>query len=260
MKVKAASREKINTLCCINHLSLERHTVPPATATNTMKKLPKTPPPLWILFLLLLAFPKSMPFSPLVRTTLSRKPPLLQTPIKSPDSSLPSLSLRNATVHDIALLEKWEQAPHIQASIGAYDVNDWNWNYEVPRKVSWRWQLIAVVNEIPIGFVQVIDPLQEETHYWGSCEPNLRAIDIWIGRREYLGKGYGTEMMKQVLRDYCFADPSVEAVLIDPMESNKRVHVFYQRLEFEEEGIRMFGPDVCRIHRLTRDKWEQQAL
>jgi RimJ/RimL family protein N-acetyltransferase len=71
----------------------------------------------------------------------------------------------------------------------------------------------------PIGFVQIIDPAREESHYWGDCEPNLRAIDIWIGEADCLNKGYGTQMMRLAI-ERCFADPSVTAILIDPLASN----------------------------------------
>ena len=56
--------------------------------------------------------------------------------------------------------------------------------------------------------VEVIDPADEESHYWGEIERNLRAIDIWIGEEADLGRGYGTQMMALAL-DRCFADPAV---------------------------------------------------
>lgn len=43
-----------------------------------------------------------------------------------------------------------------------------------------------------IGVIQVIDPAGEETQYWGNIGEGYRAIDIWIGEAEDLGKGYGT--------------------------------------------------------------------
>lgn len=40
--------------------------------------------------------------------------------------------------------------------------------------------------------LQIIDPYEEETHYWGPIKKNKRAIDIWIGEEKNLNKGYGT--------------------------------------------------------------------
>lgn len=56
-------------------------------------------------------------------------------------------------------------------------------------------------------------------------------IDIWIGPADYLNKGYDTQTMR-LARTRCFADRSVTAVLIDPIESNKAAIRFY-RLGFE---------------------------
>lgn len=109
----------------------------------------------------------------------------------------------------------------------------------------------------PIGFIQVIDPHEEETHYWGDVEPNLRAIDIRIGEEEYLGKGYGTEMMIQAL-EICFGNPDVKAVLIDPLESNTRAIYFYRKLGFEFLEKRTFGEDECLVLRIMRERWERK--
>ncbi|MCW5924126.1 MAG: GNAT family N-acetyltransferase [Saprospiraceae bacterium] len=75
----------------------------------------------------------------------------------------------------------------------------------------------------PIGFAQIIDPVREETHYWGDVPDNLRAIDIWIGEAEDTRKGCGSDMMRSALRR-CFAEPAVAAVLIDPLASNTAAH------------------------------------
>ncbi len=58
---------------------------------------------------------------------------------------------------------------------------------------------MAEVDGRPIGFVQVIDPAREESHYWGDVPVDLRAIDIWIGEEADLGKGCGTQMMQLAL-------------------------------------------------------------
>ena len=112
-------------------------------------------------------------------------------------------------------------------------------------------QLIAEVDGVPIGLLQIIDPAEEERHYWGEVPANLRAIDIWIGEAAYLGRGYGTRMM-QLAIGRCFAAPAVEAILIDPLARNTRAIRFYQRLGFKPVEERRFGEDLCLVHRLER--------
>ena len=61
-------------------------------------------------------------------------------------------------------------------------------------------------------------------------------------------------MMKLALAR-CFADPSVTAVLIDPLTSNTRAHRFYERLGFTFVEHRRFGKDDCSVYRLDRASW-----
>lgn len=165
--------------------------------------------------------------------------------------------LRRATSADAPLLRRWDRKPHVMFATGA-DAADgdggWDWDYELPREVSWRELLIAEIDGRPVGVLQIIDPETEETHYWGAVGSGLRAIDIWIGEEEDLGRGYGTRMMRMAL-ERCFADPGVGAVLIDPLAINTRAHRFYERLGFQLVERRRFGDDDCCVYRLDRSTW-----
>ena len=99
---------------------------------------------------------------------------------------IPTMRLRPATPDDLDLLRRWDAAPHIIASKGT---EDWGWEQELVRSPDWREQLIAEVQGSPIGFIQIIDPAREDSHYWGDCPTGLRAIDIWIGEEAFLGRG-----------------------------------------------------------------------
>jgi aminoglycoside 6'-N-acetyltransferase len=157
-------------------------------------------------------------------------------------------ALRPASVADAPLLRRWDDEPHVIAS----DPNDeWAWETELGKEHAWREQLVAEVDGRPIGFVQIIDPALEETRYWGEVPGGLRAIDIWIGEADALGKGYGTAIMHLAL-DRCFKDPSVGAVIIDPLTSNTRAIRFYERLGFRFVERRHFGDDDCSVYRLER--------
>ena len=163
-----------------------------------------------------------------------------------------TIAFRDASLADAPLLRRWDKQPHVVAASG--DDGGFDWEYELPRKFDWRELLIAEMAGRPIGFVQIIDPKLEETHYWGEVVGNLRAIDIWIGEAADLGKGYGTRMMRLAI-ERCFADQAVTAILIDPLANNTRAHRFYRRLGFRPVGRRTFGRDDCLVHRLERRDW-----
>ena len=164
-----------------------------------------------------------------------------------------TITLRVATLDDVSLLRHWDEQPHVIAS----DPNDdWGWDVELAETSEWREQWIAELDGHPIGFMQIMDPAQEESHYWGDVPANLRAIDIWIGEATELGKGYGTTMM-QIALTRCFADPAVTAVLVDPLANNTRAHHFYERLGFRFLEHRRFGDDDCAVYRLDRAHWAE---
>jgi aminoglycoside 6'-N-acetyltransferase len=162
------------------------------------------------------------------------------------------MQLRPATPADQELLEHWDRQPHVIANVG--QDGGFDWATELPRSPRWRELLIAEHAGRPIGFIQIIDPHHEETRYWGEIGKGYRAIDIWIGEADAIGQGHGTTMLRQAL-ERCFADPTVTAVLVDPLLSNTAAHRFYQRLGFAPTERRQFGPDDCLVHRLTRERY-----
>jgi aminoglycoside 6'-N-acetyltransferase len=166
---------------------------------------------------------------------------------------MPHVTLRPATIADVPLLDAWDQQPHVIAATGADDAADWA--DELSAADRWTEHLIAEEDGRPVGIVQLIDPAREETHYWGDCQPDLRALDIWLGEPQDLGRGLGTQMMRLAL-DRCFAVPEVSAVLIDPLATNVDARRFYERLGFREVGPRRFGEDDCVVYQLERAAWE----
>jgi aminoglycoside 6'-N-acetyltransferase len=168
------------------------------------------------------------------------------------DGAALNLSLRRAIPADTEMLRLWDRRSHVMAAQG--EDGDFDWQSEVPRTVPWRDILIAEESGRPIGVIVIIDPAEEETHYWGEIEPNLRAVDIWIGEEDALGKGFGTRMMELAIA-HCFAAPQVKAIIIDPLVSNASAHRFYERLGFRNIDRRIFsGVDDCFVYRLNREE------
>lgn len=161
--------------------------------------------------------------------------------------------LRRATIADAALLDDWRGRAHVQAGFGAEDPPDWE--EELSINEDWHDPVIAEVDGRPVGYMEIIDPAREPTHYWGDVEDNLRAIDIFIGNAADLGKGYGAQMMRLALAR-CFTPPEITAVIIDPLVSNDDAIRFYERLGFRHNGVRNFYGNDCHVMRLERKELE----
>jgi len=166
-----------------------------------------------------------------------------------------SLILRPAEFKDVNLLRKWDTKDHVVAASGEDDSCDWQ--KEISRNVPWQEILIAEIETRPIGVIVIIDPKEEETHYWGEIGSNLKALDIWIGEKSDLGKGYGTEIMKQALSK-CFKNEEIKAVIVDPLTSNTRAHKFYEKLGFKKTDKRTFRQDECFVYRIDRNMFDTQ--
>ena len=180
----------------------------------------------------------------------------LYSPLPAPYA----VRLRPATVEDADLLAEWDREPHViacstddpEADIAFGGIE---WREELADQSEVGFYHIAEVDGRPIGVMHIIDPHLEPTRYWGEIEPNLRAMDIWIGPPDALNRGYGAQMMTLAIDD-AFADPAVTAIVIDPLASNTDAHRFYRRLGFAPVGRRMFDDDDCLVHRLERTAWE----
>jgi aminoglycoside 6'-N-acetyltransferase len=162
------------------------------------------------------------------------------------------ITLRSATIHDLPLLKYWDKKPHVVFATGADAYIEDDWMEEQLRDPSkFVWIYMAMLDDRPIGIVQLCDPANEETHYWDEIGLGLMAIDIWIGEEDDLGKGYGTEMMKLAIAK-CFEDTKVTGIVIDPLAINVRAIKFYQKLGFEFVENRYFEEDYCAVYRLER--------
>jgi aminoglycoside 6'-N-acetyltransferase len=181
-------------------------------------------------------------------------------------SGKPTLVLRAATHADIPTLLRWDADPTVIASgsdnpdaVTAWgEDNDWAENIDLYERDVWEYW-VAELNGRPIGCMQLCDPHLEPTHYWGEIEPNLRALDIWIGEPDARGQGHGEAMMRLGIVA-AFEDPAVNAIIIDPLASNTRAHTFYQRLGFRPMHRQMFGEDDCLVHTLTREEWSARSV
>ncbi|MEQ8954706.1 MAG: GNAT family N-acetyltransferase [Gammaproteobacteria bacterium] len=165
-----------------------------------------------------------------------------------------TIRLRRATPDDLDLLQHWYRQPHVLAATGGGD-EEWDLAGDIVATEPWLETLVAEDDGRPVGFLQIIDPHLEATHYWGDVEPGQRALDIWIGESTNIGKGYGRQIMEQAF-GRCFADENVWAIIIDPLLSNTNAHGFYERLGFEYVEDREFDEDLCRIYRFTRQRWQ----
>ena len=96
-----------------------------------------------------------------------------------------TVSLRPAVPADLGTLRRWDEEPHVIAS----DPNDdWRWETELAEDWPWRDQLIASVDDLPIGFLQIIDPAEDTVRIYHQCRRCLPLTEV-LGTGVYVEHG-----------------------------------------------------------------------
>jgi aminoglycoside 6'-N-acetyltransferase len=159
------------------------------------------------------------------------------------------IELRPMQMDDVKLLSRWDEDPDVAAALGGRGAEWYDWPTELVRAVPWRELLIVEEDGRPIGFMQLIDAREEESHYWGDIAPRTWALDIWIGSPEDRGRGLGSQAMQAAVRRV-FEQHGAVTIVIDPRTSNRRAIAFYERVGFEPTGLRDFHGDSCLVMQL----------
>jgi aminoglycoside 6'-N-acetyltransferase len=103
---------------------------------------------------------------------------------------------------------------------------------------------IITFDGIPIGYIQyynAYDFPREQGYILKELPTSLASIDLFIGEKGYVGKGYGPKLMDKLIQDYVFR--SFDAVFVDPDMSNKGAIRAYEKCgfkilrEFTDKGI-----------------------
>lgn len=131
----------------------------------------------------------------------------------------------------LSFLHQWLNAPHVQSfwdrgtewteslvqgKYGTY-IEGYKWIGQEKRPIH---AFIIYLDDQPMGYIQYYCATHFPREGYEIEDPNLAALDIFIGEASLLGKGYGSYSIKQFLNDYvrkdfgaCFVDPDISNVM-----------------------------------------------
>lgn len=131
-----------------------------------------------------------------------------------------TLLLRQLLDKDIALLERWLYMPHI----AKWYHNPLSWIDEVQKrndKYSFIHHFIVECGGKPIGFCQYYQYLYSREDWHGGTDiKGAYSIDYLIGDTEYLGKGFGKEIVG-LLVDKIKQHNDAKRIIVQPEPENK---------------------------------------
>lgn len=130
------------------------------------------------------------------------------------------LILKPVADSDISLLSKWLHKDYILTWY--HDAEEWL--IEIKERDGdfsfLSHYLVLDDSNIPFGFCQFYDCFDAKEDWYSVSSPNkMYSIDYLIGEEEYLGKGYGKEIVK-VLVNKILEVKNPEAIVVQPEQDN----------------------------------------
>ncbi|MFT3720906.1 GNAT family N-acetyltransferase [Pseudorhodoferax sp.] len=163
-----------------------------------------------------------------------------------------TVALRPMAAHDIPMLHRWLQRPHV--------VESWGGERPTLAQVQARYlpriqsagkvtPYIGMLDGPPFAYAQSYVALGAGDGWWeDETDPGVRGIDQFIADPGLLGRGLGTRLAR-VLVDRLFSDPRVSMVQADPSPHDLRAIRCY-----EKAGLRRIRtidtPDGPALHML----------
>lgn len=108
-------------------------------------------------------------------------------------------------------------------------------------------------NDDSFGYIQLYnayDFSREGSIPLEGLQKSLATIDIFIGEEEYVGKGLGSRIMTQFLKEY--VDPYYDACLVDPDTANMQAIRAYEKAGFKK--IKTVKEGTVTVTGMVREK------
>jgi len=135
------------------------------------------------------------------------------------------LLLRVFKDDDLQLLDKWLHKEYIKKWFevpGICTIEDWLHEVE-NRNGEFRWlsYFIALSDGFPVGFCSYYKCADAKEHWCGETSlAGAYSIDYLIGEEEYLGKGIGNKIIKELIK-MIFSHEDAKKIMVQPDKNNK---------------------------------------
>lgn len=155
-----------------------------------------------------------------------------------------SLDDLEGTEDEYKSIHKWLTDPDI---LQFYEGRDKKFSYDdIESKYGKKIEIETVypsmikVDDEFIGYLQYyIIPKEGEwryEHFEIDYEPNMYAMDVLIGEKEYWGQGIGSVLLENLVT-YIFEQKNASRIYIDPRVANKRAVKAYEKAGFKKVKI-----------------------
>ena len=162
--------------------------------------------------------------------------------------------------NDFLLLADWFKQPHVA---------QW-WEAESKQTLlkkiqsDWLQAFIVELNNQPIGYIQCYYACKEDSG-WPDQPAGTWGIDQFIGEPDCIGKGYGTQMIKEFVEmmfngsrvkprmtKNVFENTKITRIITDPKPNNARAIRCYEKVGFKKIELTQTPDGTVELMVLTK--------
>jgi RimJ/RimL family protein N-acetyltransferase len=151
-----------------------------------------------------------------------------------------SMKIREFTLEDLNIMGVWLALDHIRKFWG--DPQDWI--KEISENMSADWVKYFIVEwDKPIGFLQYYETDKAPQGEWSDEPIGTVGIDYLIGDTDFLGKGYGSKIVR-LLVDFIKSKNEYDYVVADPVGENASSIKVLENNGFKQNANGLFCLDL----------------
>ncbi len=142
------------------------------------------------------------------------------------------LNLRKLEEKDLALLQKWENTPHVKEFWDSDKEYDEEYcEYVFRTKNDSLKQFIFEYEDQPVGYIQYYHACEVGDGWWENQKPGTYGIDLYIGESKFLGLGLGKKIIELIIEEIKIQEEVVK-IIADPCPENFRMQNILEDIGF----------------------------
>ncbi len=149
---------------------------------------------------------------------------------------LPKYFFKELVESDLLILKDWLKKPHVKEF---WDDNEsWQESYnKYVSKISSEAvkQYLVYFQNRPIGYIQYYWASKVGDGWWEGYSNDVVGIDQYIGEFDFIGKGHGTQMIKEFI-NLLKSNLKISKIIADPNPTNSRAIKCYENCGFKNVG------------------------
>jgi putative acetyltransferase len=162
------------------------------------------------------------------------------------------MKIREFRLEDIDIMRMWLEQDYIRKFWG----NPQDWINEILGNLNADWvKYFIVESNDPIGFLQYYETDKAPQGDWSNEPIGTVGIDYLIGDKEYLGKGYGSKIVR-LLVDFIISKSEYDYIVADPIIENLSSVKVLENNGFKQYSNGLLGLDLTntgiKIYRATK--------